>query len=148
MSPRCLTSGSQYTDFISFSICWSKSCRNLCILKQGKPLSECTEPTPRANRAALILPEPPAARTHQRRGAANSNRTAAGSNSRATTRINQRSTSWSLAPSRVARYRTGPKSASTFARSPSAVAFSTLREASALASLVRWATRFAFLRRV
>jgi hypothetical protein len=48
------------------------------------------------------------------RVAAKSNSTAAGSSSSATTRMNHRSTSSSAWPSRVARYRTGPRSASTY----------------------------------
>jgi hypothetical protein len=49
-----------------------------------------------------------------------SKRTAAGSKSSATARMNQRGTSSSLAPSKGRRWRTGPGSASTLLRAPSA----------------------------
>jgi hypothetical protein len=68
------------------------------------------------------------------RVAASSKSTAAGSSSSATTRINHRKTTSSAWPRRVARYRTGPRSASTVRRSPSTAAFSIFRSARAFAS--------------
>jgi hypothetical protein len=80
---------------------------------------------------------PAAAEDHRTLVAANSKTTAAGSSKHEITRMNQRRTSWSPAPSSVARYRTGPRSASTFRRSPSTDAFSTWMVASALLSRIR-----------
>jgi hypothetical protein len=78
---------------------------------------------------------------HRFRVAAKSNSTAAGSRSIAITRMNQRKTSWSPAPISVARYRTGPRSASTFRRSPSTAAFSIFRSARAFASTASLSAR-------
>jgi hypothetical protein len=75
------------------------------------------------------------------RVAANSESTAAGSSSSATTRMNHRSTTSSAWPSRVARYRTGPRSASMARRSPSTAAFSIFRSARAFASTVNLSAR-------
>jgi hypothetical protein len=64
---------------------------------------------------AWHCPRPPG--THQRRAEAhNRSSTAAGSSNIAITRMNQRMVYSSVEPSSVARYRTGPRSASTLAR--------------------------------
>ena len=78
---------------------------------------------------------------HSFRVAAISKTTAAGSSSNATTRMNHRSTTSSAWPSRVARYRTGPRSASTVRRSPSTAAFLIFRSARAFASTVSSSSR-------
>jgi hypothetical protein len=66
--------------------------------------------------------------------AANKSSTAAGSRSSATTRMNHRRTVSLSAPMSVARYRTGPRSASTVRRSLSTGALSIFRLARAFAS--------------
>jgi hypothetical protein len=75
------------------------------------------------------------------RVAANSNSTAAGSRSSATTRMNHLRTVSLSAPMGVARYRTGPRSASTVRSSSSTAAFSTFRSARAFASTVSLSAR-------
>jgi hypothetical protein len=92
---------------------------------------EATYPTPTASARSTAFLHALCSRV-----AAKSSKTAAGSRSSATTRMNHRSTVSLSAPSSVARYLTGPKSASTFRRSLSTVAFSTLRPAGAFVSTV------------
>ncbi len=108
-----------------------------------------TPPTPLYNvwkhqskmRRRLVRRPAAAGRNHRFRVAASKSSTAAGSKSKLTTNMKYRSTASSLAPSSVARYRTGPRSASTVRRSPSTAAFSTFGSAKAFASTVSLSAR-------